>query len=57
MRVIKGSVDTSAIEAKYQIDGISGATLTANGVTNMLNYWLGEEGFGGFLIKLRETGA
>jgi Na+-transporting NADH:ubiquinone oxidoreductase subunit C len=56
LRVIKGSVDTSAIEAKYQIDGISGATLTANGVSNMLNYWLGEDGFGGFLIKIRENG-
>ena len=56
LRVIKGRVNTAAIEAQYQVDGISGATLTANGVTNMLAYWLGGNGFGEFLIKLRETG-
>ena len=25
---------------EYEIDGISGATLTSNGVTNMIRYWL-----------------
>ena len=41
----------------YEIDGISGATLTSNGVTNMIKYWLGSEGFGPVLQKLRSEGA
>tara|TARA_Y100000994_G_scaffold241792_1_gene238011 strand:- start:1660 stop:2394 length:735 start_codon:yes stop_codon:yes gene_type:complete len=39
---------------EYEIDGISGATLTSNGVTNMIRYWLGENGYGPVLQKLRE---
>lgn len=56
LRVIKGPVDSSAADTKYQVDGISGATLTGNGVTNMLEFWLGENGFGEFLIRIQETG-
>ena len=41
----------------YEIDGISGATLTSNGVTNMIKYWLGSDGFGPVLQKLRSEGA
>ena len=44
--VIKGSVDKSSEEAKYQVDGLSGATITSNGVTNLLSFWLGEMGYG-----------
>ena len=39
---------------EYEIDGISGATLTSNGVTNMIRYWLGENGYGPVLQNLRE---
>ena len=38
----------------YEIDGISGATLTSNGVTNMIRYWLGDNGYGPVLQQLRE---
>lgn len=40
----------------HEVDGISGATRTGNGVTNMLRYWLGEHGFGPFLDSLRDGG-
>jgi len=40
----------------YEVDGISGATRTGNGVTNMLRYWLGEHGFGPFLQRLHTEG-
>jgi Na+-transporting NADH:ubiquinone oxidoreductase subunit C len=36
----------------HQIDGISGATRTGNGVTNLLRFWLGDLGFGPFLKSL-----
>lgn len=37
----------------YRVDGLAGATLTSNGVTNMLRFWLGESGFSPYLDWLR----
>ncbi len=37
----------------YEVDGITGATRTMTGITNMLRFWLGEHGFGPFLARLR----
>jgi Na+-transporting NADH:ubiquinone oxidoreductase subunit C len=56
LHLVKGSVDTSDPKAAYKVDGLSGATLTSRGVTNLVQYWLGEEGFGPFLAKLRSEG-
>ena len=36
-----------------QVDALSGATITSQGVTNMLQYWLGDEGFGPYLKILQ----
>lgn len=54
--VIKGRVNPARPEAKYQVDGLSGATITSRGVDNMLKYWLGDGGFGPYLAKLKERG-
>jgi len=35
-----------------EVDALSGATMTTNGINNMLAYWLGENGFGPFLSRL-----
>lgn len=51
--VIKGAAGSPA-EDPYRVDGLSGATLTCNGVTNALHFWLGESGFGPFLARYRE---
>ena len=40
-------------EDPYRVDGLSGATITSRGVTNMLHFWLGQEGFGSYLSRLR----
>ena len=53
LRVIKGQVDTSRAESTYQVDGLAGATLTSRGVHNLIQYWLGEQGFSPFLANLR----
>lgn len=53
LRVVRGYVDENANNAEYKIDGLSGATLTSQGVSNMMVYWLGERGFGPFLHNLR----
>ncbi|MGD2112182.1 MAG: Na(+)-translocating NADH-quinone reductase subunit C [Gammaproteobacteria bacterium] len=54
--VIKGDVDPDSANARYQVDGIAGATLTSNGVANLLRFWLGDHGFGPYLERLRKTG-
>lgn len=40
----------------YEVDGISGASKTGTGITNMLRFWLGDHGFGSFLDRLRAEG-
>lgn len=54
IRVIKGVVATGTAGEEYMIDGLAGATLTANGVTNLVQYWTGPHGFGTYLKKFRE---
>ena len=56
IEVIKGKVVPGRAETKYQVDGLSGATITARGVKNMLRYWLGEGGYGNYLAKLKQQG-
>jgi Na+-transporting NADH:ubiquinone oxidoreductase subunit C len=50
--VIKGRAGSPA-EDPHRVDGLSGATLTANGVTYLLQFWLGDEAFGPYLAELR----
>jgi len=50
--VIKGKVDRSRPDAKYRVDGITGATLTTRGVDNTVRFWLGKYGYGPFLNTL-----
>lgn len=38
----------------YAVDGLSGATITSNGVTSLIQYWTSDEGYGPFLSKLRD---
>jgi Na+-transporting NADH:ubiquinone oxidoreductase subunit C len=51
--LIKGAVDPAAEKASWEIDGLAGATLTSVGVTNLVRFWLGEDGFEPFLNNLR----
>jgi len=53
IRVVKGGVDEASPEAAYQVDGISGASMTSKSVGALLTYWLGPDGFGPFLAKLK----
>lgn len=41
----------------HEVDGITGATRTMNGINNMLRFWLGPDGYGPYLARLKtETG-
>lgn len=51
--LIKGAVDSSSPKAKHQIDGLSGATLTSVGVTNLVQFWMGANGYAPFLTNLK----
>lgn len=53
----KGTVAADDPNAQYEVDGFSGATLTCNGVNNTVSYWLGENGFGKLLAKLKAENA
>ncbi len=55
LRLVKGVVDNSKPGSEFQIDGLAGATLTSNGVTNLIRYWMGNEGFAPYLNKVRTT--
>ncbi len=59
IEVVKGRLSPEAAadpRAVYQVDGITGATMTGRGITNLLRYWLGESGFGPYLERLRASG-
>ncbi len=52
LAVIKGFAN-SAEDDPYRVDGLAGATITSNGVTNMLEFWLSENGFEPYLERIR----
>lgn len=52
IRVKKGAAGPPEKDP-YQVDGLSGATITSRGVTNLLAFWLGDDGFGDYLDRLR----
>jgi len=39
---------------EYAVDGLSGATITSRGVTNLIRYWASDDGYGKYLGKLKE---
>ena len=41
-------------EDPYRVDGLAGATMTSRGVTNLLRFWLGTQGFEPYFDRLRE---
>jgi len=52
LSVIKGKVSNDDPSKLYKIDGLSGATITGRGVTNMISYWFGNSGYGKLLEEL-----
>jgi Na+-transporting NADH:ubiquinone oxidoreductase subunit C len=53
LKVIKGAARVESEKFKYQVDGLSGATLTSRGVENLVSYWMGDDGFGPILDGFR----
>lgn len=53
LAVVKGHVDDSTPDADYKVDGLSGATLTSDGVSKLIKFWMGDNGFKTFLTNLK----
>ena len=51
--VIKGTAGP-AIDDPHRVDGLSGATLTGRGVSELVRFWLGKNGFEPYLTRFRE---
>lgn len=54
--VIKGQAGPVS-EDPYRVDGLSGATITARGVSHLVQFWLGDHGFGPYLKQFKERGS
>ena len=53
--VLKGRVNPQNPQASSQVDGLTGATITSNGVEALIHYWLGQEGYGPYLATVKQN--
>lgn len=51
----KGKSTAAGEEALYQIDGLSGATLTTDGVDKLMKFWFGDHGFKPFISQMKKN--
>ncbi len=51
--VIKGNAGPPA-QDPHRVDAISGATITSNGVSRLVAFWLSNDGYGQYLKRFRE---
>jgi Na+-transporting NADH:ubiquinone oxidoreductase subunit C len=54
--VIKGQAGPADADP-LRVDGLSGATVTSNAVTRLMQFWLSDSGYGKFLKRFREGAA
>jgi len=47
LKIVKG-----VAKNEFEVDGLSGATMTTRGIQNMIDYWLSDQAFGLFLSTL-----
>lgn len=52
---VRVQVVKAAPDDEYSIDALTGATITSNGVSKMMEYWLGEQGFGPYIKQKKGT--
>jgi Na+-transporting NADH:ubiquinone oxidoreductase subunit C len=52
-----GKVEPGSSTWLYEVDALTGATVTADAVTAMIRYWFGPDGYRDFLNKLRKQEA
>jgi Na+-transporting NADH:ubiquinone oxidoreductase subunit C len=57
VRLVKARSPSGSPDAAYEVDALSGATLTTRGVQNLVRFWTGDLGFGPFLDNLKPAAA
>lgn len=55
--LVKNRSPEGSPRAQYEVDALSGATLTTRGVENLVRFWMGPEGFGPFIENLKQSDA
>jgi Na+-transporting NADH:ubiquinone oxidoreductase subunit C len=55
IEVVKGMARDNDMGNAHHVDGLSGATITSRGVSYLVQFWLGEHGFGPYLNQLRSA--
>lgn len=53
----KNMAPEGSAEREHQIDALSGATMTSRGVQNLVNFWVGDLGYGPWLEHMRQGNA
>lgn len=53
--VSEGVVDPGSVHAPFQVDALTGATVTGNAVTGIIRYWFGPNGYKEFLDHMKEN--
>ena len=54
-RIAGGPVEPGSAAARFNVDGLTGATVTANAVTNLVSYWFGPHGYAAFINELQSN--
>jgi Na+-transporting NADH:ubiquinone oxidoreductase subunit C len=54
LKVIKGAAGPPSSDPN-RVDGLSGATITGRGVSATIDFWLGPDGFGPYLARMRTS--
>jgi Na+-transporting NADH:ubiquinone oxidoreductase subunit C len=52
LEVVKGKVSEDDSNLAYKVDGLSGATITSRGVSNMIKYWFSDSGYANLFSEL-----
>jgi Na+-transporting NADH:ubiquinone oxidoreductase subunit C len=55
LTMIKGNAGPPA-QDPHRVDAISGATITSNGVSRLIGFWMSNDGYGRYLKQFREGG-
>ncbi len=57
LQFVKGKADEEEPAKSHHIDGLSGATLTTDGVNDLMEFWFGDHGFKPFFDQLKKENA
>ncbi|MCB9780971.1 MAG: Na(+)-translocating NADH-quinone reductase subunit C [Alphaproteobacteria bacterium] len=56
IEVIKGQAGPADSDP-HRVDGLSGATLTSRGVSALMQFWMGDDGWGPYIDRMQKGGA